>query len=136
MKLNIQLNANNSVIRNIETKQDECMSTIQIVRSTAHATYIIDQLEDAVRSQEEMIQVLPYTSIDTEARSRRNNMPRHELNFMDNELDIDTSEMCIERAHILGSLRQDTFRGRSDPRRPIIVKQLTRQRKHIKIQKH
>ena len=30
--------------------------------------------------------------------------------------------MCIERAHRLGSLRLDIFRGRSDPRRPMIVK--------------
>jgi len=40
---------------------------------------------------------------------------------MENELDIDTSEMRIERAHRLGSLRQDTF-SRLDPRRPMIVK--------------
>ena len=44
------------------------------------------------------------------------------LNFMENELDIDTSKMRIERAHRLGSLREDTFRGRLDPRRPMIVK--------------
>ena len=113
------------------------MSNIQVVRrSTAHATHIIDQLEDAVCSQEEMIQVLSYRSIDTEPRSRRNNIifynitkdSRHSsdkariLNFMENELDIDTSEMCIEGAHILGSLRQDTFRGRSDTRWPMVVK--------------
>ena len=30
--------------------------------------------------------------------------------------------MCIERAHRLGSLRQDTLRGRPAPRRPNILR--------------
>ena len=56
-----QLNANNSVIRNIEAKQYEFMCNIQVVqRSIAQATHILDQLEDVVRSQEERIQVLSY----------------------------------------------------------------------------
>ena len=122
MNLYDQLNTNNSVIRNIEAKQDECMSNIQVVqRSTAQTTHTIDQLGGNVRRQEEGIKVLSYMSIDTEARSRRNtilfynitDISRHSsdktliLNFMVNELDI---------VRILGSLRQDTFRGRSDPR--------------------
>ena len=71
--------------------------------------------------------MLSYMSIDTEARSSRNTIifynitenSRHSsdktliLNFMVNELDI---------VHILGSLRQDTFRVRSDPRCSKILK--------------
>ena len=103
MNLYDQINTNNSVIRNIEAKHDECMSNIQVVqRSTAQTTHTIDQLGGNDRRQEEGIKVLSYMSIDTEARSRRNtillynitDISRHSsdktliLNFMVNELGI------------------------------------------------
>ena len=43
-------------------------------------------------------------------------------NFMRDELALDLSEMYIERAHGLGSLNSDTYRNKTDPKRPIIVR--------------
>ncbi len=66
--------------------------------------------------------------IDTEARSRRNNLiiwgvteklkincPETVNNFLQDELDLATDTLVIDRAHRLGSLTNPSYRGKSDP---------------------
>ena len=43
-------------------------------------------------------------------------------NFMRDKLVLDLSEMYIERAHCLGSLNSDTYRNKTDPKRPTTVR--------------
>ncbi|KAH3713043.1 hypothetical protein DPMN_072807 [Dreissena polymorpha] len=84
-----------------------------------------------------MSKVLCYSSIDIEARSMRNNpvfygiIERQSnnygdnqliLSFLQNELDIDTDEICIERAHKLGKSSQHAYREGIDQKRPLIAR--------------
>lgn len=137
VKIYEQLSTNNNTIRIIEAKQESCEKTINSVKqSTVKATSRIDELEEIVQRQEERIQLLSYVSIDKEARDRRNNVVFYNItekskhtsersliiSFMENELDIDTSDMCIDRAHRIGLLSQEPYKSRSDPKRPLIVR--------------
>ncbi|XP_053379989.1 uncharacterized protein LOC128548625 [Mercenaria mercenaria] len=78
---------------------------------------------------------MSYHSIEQEARSRRNNIIFYGITenlrysdkevayrFMESDLDIDTSEMCIKRAHRLGVLHSVKNRYKDDPKRPLIVR--------------
>ena len=75
--------------------------------------------------------VLSYKSIDLEARSMRNNLViyglteklRYDdkslvLNFLENELDYDTSDVNIERAQRIGR----NHRHDHDSKRPMVVR--------------
>ncbi len=63
-----QLNRNFSKIQSLEDKQEECMRNVHRVNKAISSTNArVDLLENAVRT-------LSYRSIDSEARSRRNNV--------------------------------------------------------------
>ena len=90
-------------------------------------------LEKDVDMYAQKLRMLSYRSLDIESRSRRNNIVFWGIterlpydcnqliqNFMRDELftdnpDFDPKEMCIERAHSLGSLRSETYKNKTDP---------------------
>ena len=102
----------------------------------------VENLEKTANMYTQKLKMLSYRSLDIECRSKRNNivfwgiterLPYNDCkqliySFMRDQLfsgdrDFDPSrEMCIERAHRLGSLRSESYRGKSDPKRPIIVR--------------
>lgn len=130
------LNKNYEKIITVEAKQNECISDVQKVNNdNVEIKGRIDQIEELYSVQERKIQMLSYRSIDIEARSRRNNIIFWGLTenskfltkqliyrFLEDELNIDTYEMVIERAHRLGSINSPANRSKDDPRRPIIVR--------------
>lgn len=138
-KLNIiydQLTKNYEKIQAIETSQSKCISDIYNVNKGYITTkHKLDKIEELCDVHTQTLRRLTYHSIDQEARSRRNNIifygitenTRYNdrdiiLMFMCDELNIDTSQMCIERAHRLGTLHSPTNRSKNDPKRPLIVK--------------
>ena len=130
------LNRNYEKLNEIESTQKKCSEDTQYVNkrvdSMCQRTGRVEKFIDTHTSK---LKLLAYKSIDLEARSRRNNIifwgitEKSEidcktliLNFIEDELDLDTSNVYIERAHRLGSLTSDTNRSRYDPKRPIIVR--------------
>ena len=130
------LNRNYEKINSIEQNQRKCLSDINTTqKSVDDVNKRVDRTEKFIDLQMRKLKMLSYKSIDLEARSRRNNVifwgitektgqECQEIiyNFMANELDIDTREMCIERAHRLGSQNSNINRSKADPKRPIIVR--------------
>ena len=132
----------NNLKRNFETlsvverNQNRCFDDIKRVNQRVHnACKRTEGVEQSIDVHALKLKMLSYKSIDLEARSRRNNLifwgltERSQfdcknliLNFISDELDIDTSNMCIERAHRLGSLNQEMYRGKYDAKRPIIIR--------------
>ena len=95
----------------------------------------VNTVEKRVNTHSDQIKVLSYRSLDLEAGSRRNNLifwgltentqrrcDALILSFKVHEMGVDTSEIVIERAHRLGSIRQPARQAGQDPRRPIIAK--------------
>ena len=92
----------------------------------------ISRLEELCETQVRTSKLLSYKSIDTEARSMRNNLVVYGLTenirkhtaqiimgFLESELHIDTREMVIDRAHRLGHVNTNR---RRDPKRPTVVR--------------
>jgi hypothetical protein len=93
-------------------------------------------MEDLCKEQDWKVKVLSYKSVDCESRSMRNNLVIYGLTekshfqnckslvlgFLEDEIDIDTTDMYIERTHRLGRLTQDKYKGMTDPKRPMVVR--------------
>ncbi|KAH3855349.1 hypothetical protein DPMN_097916 [Dreissena polymorpha] len=133
-----QVNKNFEKINDVEDEQHACRKDVKNVHRfcTELENRIIDMERMCVR-QEHMSKVLCYRSIDIEARSMRNNLVFYGiterlsykygdkqliLNFLQNELDIDTDEICIERAHRLGKSSPQAYRVGTDQKRPLIAR--------------
>ena len=120
----------------VERNQNRCFDDIKRVNQRVHnACKRTEGVEQSIDVHALKLKMLSYKSIDLEARIRRNNLifwgltERSQfdcknliLNFISDVLDIDTSNMCIERAHRLGSLNQEMYRGKYDAKRPIIIR--------------
>ncbi|KAH3845786.1 hypothetical protein DPMN_088075 [Dreissena polymorpha] len=91
----------------------------------------VTQIERLLEAQRLNSKVLTYKSIDAESRSMRNNIVIYGLterlkgncthlvlNFISDELDIDTSDMHIERAHRMGRFDPKS----RDAKRPMVVR--------------
>lgn len=118
-------------ITNIEQSQNACTNKLTDIIGVAHEK--VTKLEAASSKHNEQLKILTYRSIDLEARNRRNNLVFHGLadvvnenskelliQFLENELGIDTSTIHIDRVHRLGQpiiVRQ----GARLTRRPLIV---------------
>lgn len=127
------INRNAEVLFSVESKQNQCLHDIQMLSSVIGKTNRrLSVIEEQVNKQTDQLKMLAYKSLDMEARSRRNNLIFWGLSenirgdckslmfrFLSDELDINTSNMCIERAHRLGALRKQT---NGDQKRPIIVR--------------
>lgn len=130
------LNKNYDKLSSIEETQRQCtIDNNKVNVDIAKANERIDNVETCINTHTQKLKMLSYRSLDIESRSRRNNIvfwgitERLETdcrklirNFMRDELDIDPDEMYIERAHRLGSLLSNRYRGKQDPKRPIIVR--------------
>ncbi|KAH3736433.1 hypothetical protein DPMN_042996 [Dreissena polymorpha] len=116
----------------IEDTISECRNDIIKVNSNYK---LIDArvyaLEQTMDWQVEMTRSMCYHSIDRDARDMRNNiiiyglserLPYNDRNlvlkFLENELEIDTSDMMIDRAHRLGR----KFPNTNDQKRPMIAR--------------
>ncbi|KAH3789196.1 hypothetical protein DPMN_167368 [Dreissena polymorpha] len=116
----------------IEDKISECKNDITQVNN--NYTMIDARLNALVQSMDwqiEMTRSICYHSIDRDAINMQNNiiiyglserLPYNERNlvlrFLENELDIDTSDMMIDRAHRLGR----KFTNTDDQKRPMVVR--------------
>ena len=136
------LNRNYEKLTSIEMTQKQCLNDNRNVnKGLAETNKKVENLEKNVDMYTQKLKMLSYRSLDIESRSRRNNvifwgiserLQYHDCkqlihNFMRDQLfrydrDFDPKEMCIERAHRLGSLRNDSYRDKPDPKRPIIVR--------------
>ena len=131
-----QLHKNYDKIRELETEKTSYREEVNIVREGfSKLSHRVVKMEELCETQRWIAKVLAYKYIDTEARSMRNNIMIYGLtenfryntktlvlNFLESELDIDTSEMCIERAHRLGQVHDTKYRGRQDPKCPMVVR--------------
>ena len=125
------LNKNQTTLRNIESDNRKQRSDIQaITDQLTNNQRRIDSTDKLLQSHAQKLDVLLYKSINMEARGRRNNLifwglterlkydcSELLLSFLEDELEIDTTGMCIDRAHRLGR-RVNGY----DPRRPMIVR--------------
>lgn len=125
------------------TIDDKLVTLFDMMNGVNNIVNRVQRLESSVQNVAQQadnnahrINVLEYKSIDLEARSRRNNLifrgiPEELLNencdqlirqFIRSELDIDPSEVCIQRAHRLGRplLRHSRNSSHAQPR-PLIV---------------
>lgn len=132
-----QVNRNYDKISDVENKYELCKNDVtKVNKENKELDRRIRRMEELCEVQEWNIKVLSYKSVDGEARNMRNNiviyglterLAHHScrslvLGFLKNELDIDTTEMCIERAHRMGLLTDEKYRGKFDPKRPMIIK--------------
>lgn len=122
-------------IKEIETVQIETTEKLQSVNKGLDETnHRVNEVAYLIKQQAKELNMLKIRSLDQEARGRRNNLifwgiterTRHScvdliLRFLENELCIDTNGMYIQRAHRLGNVRNDKFKNKLDPKRPIIV---------------
>lgn len=125
-----QLNRNYEKIKEVEVQQASCKREMQNVnKGYTDLEARVRKIEELCQYQQWSSKVLSYKSIDSEARSMRNNLVIYNLtermrydskslvlNFLENELDLDTSEMKIERAHRMGKYRD------RDSKRPMVVR--------------
>ena len=136
------LNRNYEKLTSIEMNQKQCLNDNRNVKKgLAETNKKVDSLEKNVDMYAQKLKMLSYRSLDIESRSRRNNvifwgiserLRYHDCkqlihNLMRDQLfrydrDFDPREMCIERAHRLGSLSNDSYRNKPEPKRPIIVR--------------
>ena len=130
-----QLNKNFDKISDVE---NTCRRDIQNVNKYCSELEIkMIKMGQMCEKQEHMSKVLCYRSIDIEARSMRNNLifygvtekfthkfgDKHlVLRFLENELDINTEDIVIERAHRLGRTSPQLYRDGSDQKRPLIAR--------------
>ncbi|KAH3843886.1 hypothetical protein DPMN_117419 [Dreissena polymorpha] len=130
-----QLNKNFEKISDVE---NACRRDIQNVNKyCSELENKIIKMGQICERQEHMSMVLCYRSIDIEARSMRNNLifygvtekftnkfgDKHlVLRFLENELDINTEDIVIERAHRLGRTSPQLYRDGSDQKRPFIAR--------------
>ena len=135
------LNRNYDKLSSIEQIQKHCVTETNALNKGLNTTNKrVYSFEKDVDMYAQKLRMLSYRSLDIESRSRRNNIVFWGIterlpydcnqliqNFMRDELftdnpDFDPKEMCIERAHRLGSLRSETYKNKTDPKRPIIVR--------------
>ena len=130
------LNKNYDKLSSMEETQRQCIiDNSKVNVNIAKVNKRIDNVETCINTHTQKLKMLSYRSLDIESRSRRNNIvfwgitERLETdcrklirNFMRDELDIDPDEMYIERARRLGSLSSNRYRGKQDPKRPIIAR--------------
>lgn len=130
------LNKNYEKLSSIENTQRQCMNDNSNMNTEmAKTDKRVAGVQKCINIHTQKLKLLAYRSIDIESRSRRNNIVFWGIterlsrdckqlihNFMRDELFLDPSEMCIERAHRLGSLSSDSYRNKRDPKRPIIVR--------------
>ena len=128
------LNRNYEKLSSIELNQKQCVNDSNTINKGLEKTNKrVDSLEKNVDMYSQKLRMLSYRSLDIESRSRRNNIVFWGIterrpydckllihNFMRDELfkhnpDFDPKVMCIERAHRLGSLKNDAYRNKSDP---------------------
>lgn len=131
-----QLNRNYDKIKDLELKQTSYRDEVRMVNECVSSLNDrLTKMEELCESQRWNAKILSYKSIDSEARSMRNNVVIYGLtekcrynskslvfNFLEDELDIDTSEMQIDRAHRLGQVPDEVHRKRQDPKRPMVVR--------------
>ncbi|KAH3795397.1 hypothetical protein DPMN_148947 [Dreissena polymorpha] len=119
-------------INSVEDKIPQCRS--DIVRANKNFKRIEDRvcaLEQVCEWQSEMDRSMCYHSIDRNARDMRNNIIIYGLSekmsyndrtlvirFLENELEIETEGMMIDRAHRLGRINCHL----NDQKRPMIVR--------------
>ena len=117
-----KLNALFTKMINVEQSQNACNRRLSDIIETAYNK--VKRLEEHSSKHDEQLKILTYTSIDIEARSRRNNLIFHGLadvvnenskdivnQFLANELEIDPIWAPIDRAHRL----EPRVRVRSGP---------------------
>ena len=121
---------------NMQSTQNKTSFEIKSINwNVASTREKADNVEKRVDIHERKLRMLSYKSFDLEARSRRNNLifwgitergnrqcDTLILSFMADEMRIDCAGMVIDRAHRLGPIRRPDNWGRSDQRRPIIVR--------------
>lgn len=132
-----QVNRNYDKIGEMEKNYERCRDDVRKVnKENKELDRRISRMEELCQAQAWNIKVLSYKSVDNEARDMRNNiiiyglterLTHHSckslvLGFLENELDIDTTEIRIERAHRMGNLADDKYCGKQDPRRPMIIR--------------
>ena len=106
---------------------------VNISQGLSNVQSRVECIEQRSNKQDIVLNVLAYKSIDIEARSRRRNLLFHGLaerkdenccelirEFLWNEMQIDSDDFYIERAHRLGSLYRAKQKNIT-PKRPIIV---------------
>ena len=128
------INHNAELLQSVKSKQCECLHDIQSISGTIkQTTRRINNMENQINRQVDMLKLLSYKSLDLEARERRNNLifwgifenfridcQSIILNFLSDELNIDSTHVSIERAHRMNtSKRRNQY---NDPKRPIIVR--------------
>lgn len=88
------------------------MKDLCVNRATVVTNNTVDHIEEVEHLQEDIIKTLAYRSTDIKARSRGNKIIKYNnierlrvksnreliLRFLQDELDVDIEEMCIERA--------------------------------------
>ncbi|XP_060561123.1 putative uncharacterized protein DDB_G0267716 [Ruditapes philippinarum] len=133
------MNRNFEKLESLESKQSQYILNFTRVNEKASvANERVTWVERCLAVQNKKLKMLSYKSLDIEARSRRNNLifwglsennsiSSAELisNFLRDELDLNPpteNPNVIERAHRLGSPRNQKYRNMSDPKRPLIVK--------------
>jgi hypothetical protein len=118
-------------LRFVRNEQAEsCRGIMALHRSVENIGIKVNQVIDNTNNQTEFMKTLAYKSIDIEARSRRNNLifrgivenvgencPNIIRNFLENNLDIDSRDVYISRAHRIGAKdRMKRYQSR-----PIVV---------------
>jgi len=131
-----QLHRSYDKIRELETEQTSYREEVKIVsEGFSKLSHRVVKMEQLCETQWWTTEVLSYKSIDAEARSMRTNIMIYcltenfryntttlVLNFLESELGIGTSEICIERAHRLGQVNDTKNRVRQDPKLPVVVR--------------
>lgn len=133
------MNRNYDMLANMNSSQEKYYSaTRDLQRSISDLCEQTERVEQTVDKQSHLMKVLSYRSIDTEARNRRNNLiiwgitenmrincADLVLNFLEDELEIDTTNIVLDGAHRLGVYSDKSNghnKGNIDPKRPIVVR--------------
>ncbi|XP_060600357.1 uncharacterized protein LOC132753837 [Ruditapes philippinarum] len=112
-------------------KNDEKL--IQMSSNLNQTIIKVDKIGHDIGRQKLYMKQLAYHTIDQSARSRRNNLifygladlPNENIytvmvDFMSDQLDINLTEICVQRIHRLGSISRARARTQT-PRRPVII---------------
>ena len=121
----------------INNLEESNRTLVTIAHSVNQNSVQVNQVNLRMNRHEQLLRLLAYKSIDSEARSRRRNLVFHGLaenrnedcsfklgQYLWDEMNIDIDDLYIERVHRLGSLqkaRQKTTDPNEPLRRPVIV---------------
>lgn len=131
-----QINKTLDKVQSVESQQRSFQTNLAYVnKQCTDLKDKVNKIDFWCKRQEETLKLLAYKSIDSDARNMRNNIVIYGLTerlqrsdkalvlgFLEQELDMDTSEIRIERAHRLVPMSDTRYRGKYDPKRPMVVK--------------